>query len=44
MNLLLVVKTASILDLNLLQAFTTVSLSRDPASAFILKTRSLILR
>ncbi len=35
MKWLLVVRTASILDLNLLQAFTTVSLSRDPTSAFI---------
>jgi hypothetical protein len=43
MKWLLFVRTASILDLNLLQAFTMVSLSRDPTSAFIFKNRSSIL-
>ena len=42
MKWLLAVRTASILDLNLL-AFATVSLSRDPTSAFIFWIRSSIL-
>ena len=40
---LVLVRTASILDLNLLQASTTVCLSRDPTSTFIFKNRSSIL-
>jgi hypothetical protein len=43
MKWLLAVRTASILDLNLLQAFATVSLSKDPTSAFIFWIRSSIL-
>ncbi len=37
------VKTASIVDLKLLQAFARVSLARDPTSSFIFWIRSLNL-
>ncbi len=36
-------KTASILDLKLVQAFARVSLARDPTSSFIFWIRSLNL-
>ena len=40
---LLAVRAVSILDLNLLQAFAMVSLSREPTSTFIFWNRSSIL-
>jgi hypothetical protein len=42
MKWLFAVTTASIQDLNLLQAFPMVSLSRDPISTFIFWNRSSI--
>jgi hypothetical protein len=39
----LAVKTASILDLKLVQVFARVSLPRDPITSFIFWIRSLVL-